>query len=105
MHLFRKRKDTHALRMFSCNSVHCCRFNCQDKGLDLEKAKGKILVCLGAGTNMGVEAIRVGAVGLLLHNGRRDARNEILPQPHLLPAAKVGFEDGNYLYNYISTTK
>ncbi|KAK7346595.1 hypothetical protein VNO80_21118 [Phaseolus coccineus] len=63
------------------------RLYCQDKSLDPEKGTGKIFVCFCDGTDKGVEAIRVGAVGLLLLNGR-DAGNEILPEPYLLPAAK-----------------
>ncbi|CAJ1943618.1 unnamed protein product [Sphenostylis stenocarpa] len=77
---------------------------CQYGTLDPEKAEGKILVCLGEDSNMGVEAFRVGAVGMILPNdkGRRD---EMRPRPYLLPAANVGFENGNYIYNYITTTQ
>ncbi|KOM32690.1 hypothetical protein LR48_Vigan01g224600, partial [Vigna angularis] len=78
--------------------------NCQDGCLDPEKVKGKILVCFGDRLESNGEAIREGAVGLLLLN-ERNAGNEVLPQPYLLPAANVGFEDGNYIYNYIRSTK
>ncbi|KAG2408261.1 Subtilisin-like protease [Vigna angularis] len=60
--------------------------NCQDGCLDPEKVKGKILVCFGDRLESNGEAIREGAVGLLLLN-ERNAGNEVLPQPYLLPAA------------------
>ncbi|KAH1118258.1 hypothetical protein GYH30_047137 [Glycine max] len=74
---------------------------CDNGTLDPEKAKGKILVCFG--TDKGVEAIRVGAVGLIL--AFDNSGLEILADLHLLPASNVGFVDGNYIYNYIRITK
>lgn len=59
------------------------------------------MVCFG--TDKGVEAIRVGAVGLIL--AFDNSGLEILADLHLLPASNVGFVDGNYIYNYIRITK
>nr|KYP55618.1 Subtilisin-like protease [Cajanus cajan] len=79
---------------------------CRKGTLDPEKVKGKILVCLSNGFTIdeGVEAASVGAAGMILANDKYSGK-EISPQPHVLPASNVNFEDGNDIYNYIRTTK
>ncbi|KAG6735613.1 hypothetical protein POTOM_061745 [Populus tomentosa] len=60
---------------------------CKDGSLDPEKAKGKILVCLrgiNARVDKGQQAALAGAVGMVLANNK-DAGNEILADPHVLP--------------------
>ena len=75
--------------------------------MDSKKAKGKILVCLrgeNARTAKGVEAARVGAVGMILANDAESMDNTIA-DPHVLPATNINYKDGQYLYNYIKKDK
>ena len=69
--------------------------------------KGKILVCL-CGENSRVEkgeqAILAGAVGMVLAN-RNDTGNEIVVDPHLLPASHINYNDGVAVFSYINSTK
>ncbi|KAK4275253.1 hypothetical protein QN277_018369 [Acacia crassicarpa] len=80
---------------------------CLDGSIDSKKAKGKILVCLigdNARTAKGVEAARVGAVGMILANDAESMDNTIA-DPQVLPATNINYEDGQYLYNYIEKDK
>lgn len=79
---------------------------CYNGTLDYKKVKGKILVCLrgeNARTAKGVEAARVGAVGMILANDALSMDNTIA-DPHVLPASNINYEDGQYLYKYINKT-
>ncbi|QCD81167.1 Peptidase S8 [Vigna unguiculata] len=81
--------------------------NCINGTLDARKVKGKILVCL-RGVNgrveKGVVAASLGAVGMILVNDEGNGDN-IISDPHVLPATHVGFETGKYIYSYINRTK
>ncbi|KAJ1398076.1 Peptidase S8/S53 domain [Sesbania bispinosa] len=80
---------------------------CREGALDPEKAKGKILVCLrGDGDRLekGVQVANAGAVGMILANDKESA-DEIIADPHVLPASHVTFKDGSYILNYINSTK
>lgn len=71
------------------------------------KAKGKILVCLrgdNARVDKGEQTILAGAVGMILANSEASG-NEILADPHLLPASHINFTDGVAVFEYINSTK
>ncbi|XP_058757409.1 subtilisin-like protease SBT5.4 [Vicia villosa] len=80
---------------------------CKEGTLDPQKVKGKILVCLrgaGARADKGVQASRVGAIGMILANDE-DSKNGVIADTHVLPATNVGFADGSAIFNYINHTK
>lgn len=80
---------------------------CDDGALDPHKAKGKILVCLRGDNNRvdkGVEASRVGAIGMILANDEASG-SEIIADAHVLPASHVTFKDGNVILKYVNYTK
>ncbi|KAE8724650.1 Subtilisin-like protease SBT5.4 [Hibiscus syriacus] len=80
---------------------------CQAGSLDPKKVKGKILVCLrgeNARTDKGMQALHAGAVGLILANDDKSG-NEIIADPHLLPATHLNFTDGLTVLAYINSTK
>ncbi|KAK7348319.1 hypothetical protein VNO80_22870 [Phaseolus coccineus] len=75
--------------------------------IDPEKARGKILVCL-RGINPRVEkslvALEAGAAGMILCNDKLSG-NELIADPHLLPASQVTYKDGLAVYAYMNSTK
>ncbi|KAK8470911.1 hypothetical protein PHAVU_003G089001 [Phaseolus vulgaris] len=75
--------------------------------IDPEKARGKILVCL-RGINPRVEkslvALEAGAAGMILCNDELSG-NELIADPHLLPASQVTYKDGLAVYAYVNSTK
>ncbi|KAJ6880611.1 subtilisin-like protease SBT5.3 [Populus alba x Populus x berolinensis] len=79
---------------------------CKDGSLDPEKAKGKILVCLrgiNARVDKGQQAALAGAVGMVLANNK-DAGNEILADPHVLPVSHINYTSGVAIFKYINST-
>ncbi|KAM1204855.1 hypothetical protein EV1_005847 [Malus domestica] len=80
---------------------------CKPGTLDKKKAKGKILVCVrgqNPRANKGQQAILAGAVGMILVNDKLSG-NEIIADPHLLPASHVNYSDGKSVFAYIKSTK
>ncbi|KDP45154.1 hypothetical protein JCGZ_15019 [Jatropha curcas] len=80
---------------------------CKAGALDPKKAKGKILVCLrgsNARVEKGEQAALAGAVAMVLANDK-DSENEILADPHVLPASHVNYINGVAIFNYINNTK
>ncbi|KAK2388402.1 subtilisin protease SBT5.4 [Trifolium repens] len=80
---------------------------CQNGTLDPNKVKGKIVLCLrgiNARVDKGEQALLAGAVGMVLANDITTA-NEILADPHVLPASHINFSDGVEVFNYINSTK
>ncbi|MBA0625493.1 hypothetical protein Godav_010683, partial [Gossypium davidsonii] len=80
---------------------------CQPGSLDPTKVKGKILVCLrgiNARTDKGKQALLAGAVGMILANDEKSG-NEVIADPHLLPATHLNFTDGVTVFAYINSTK
>lgn len=80
---------------------------CQNGTLDPNKVKGKIVVCLrgiNARVDKGEQALLAGAVGMVLANDKNSG-NEILADPHVLPASHINFTDGLAVYHYINSTK
>ncbi|KAI3465933.1 hypothetical protein Pfo_022596 [Paulownia fortunei] len=80
---------------------------CKAGTLDPEKVKGKILVCLrgdNARVDKGQQAALAGAVGMVLANNQVSG-NEILADPHVLPASHINYTDGLALFSYSSSTR
>ncbi|KAL5771778.1 hypothetical protein ACOSP7_015932 [Xanthoceras sorbifolium] len=81
-------------------------FLCKEGTLDPEKVKGKILACLRGDTarvDKGRQAALAGAVGMILCNDKASG-NEIIADPHLLPASQITYEDGDVVIAYINST-
>ena len=80
---------------------------CKPNTLDPKKVKGKILVCLRGETaraEKGQVAARAGAVGMILANDE-DSGNEIIADPHFLPASHVNYTDGKLVFDYLNSTE
>lgn len=80
---------------------------CKAGSLDPKKVKGKILVCLrgeNARVDKGQQAALAGAVGMILCNDKADG-NEIVADPHVLPASHLKYSDGLAVYAYINSTR
>ncbi|KAK9035170.1 hypothetical protein V6N11_077218 [Hibiscus sabdariffa] len=80
---------------------------CQAGGIDPEKATGKVLVCLrgqNSRVDKGLQASLAGAVGMILANDILSG-NEILADPHVLPATHINYTDGLAVFTYINSTK
>ena len=69
--------------------------------------KGKILVCLrgeNARVDKGQQALQAGAVGMILANNELSG-NEIIADPHVLPASHINYTDGIAVFTYVNSTK
>ena len=65
------------------------------------------MVCLQGNSSRvdkGVEASRVGAVGMILANDESSG-GETIADAHFLPASNVNFKDGNFILKYVNNTK
>ncbi|XP_010538433.1 PREDICTED: subtilisin-like protease SBT5.4 [Tarenaya hassleriana] len=79
---------------------------CKEGTLDPEKAKGKIMVCLrgdSARVEKGRQAALAGAVGMILCNDKSTG-NDIIADPHFLPASQINYVDGLSVFSYINST-
>lgn len=80
---------------------------CEAGKLDKKKVEGKILVCLrgeNSRVEKGEQALLAGAIGMVLANGN-DTGNEVVGDPHLLPATHINYKDGINVFGYINSTK
>ncbi|KAJ6674517.1 PEPTIDASE S8 [Salix viminalis] len=80
---------------------------CMAGSLDPGKVKGKILVCLrgiNARVDKGQQAALAGAVGMVLANNK-DSGNEIIADPHVLPASHINYTSGVAIFKYINSTE
>ncbi|GFP92815.1 subtilisin-like protease sbt5.4 [Phtheirospermum japonicum] len=80
---------------------------CKPGTLDSSKVKGKIVVCLrgdNARVEKGVVAFQAGAAGMILCNDESSG-NELIADPHFLPATHINYKDGHTLFAYINNTK
>ncbi|GMN70655.1 hypothetical protein TIFTF001_039696 [Ficus carica] len=80
---------------------------CKPGALDPKKVKGKILVCVWgkiARAKVGEQAALAGAVGMILANDIR-RWNDVIADPHLLPASHINFTDGEFVFDYLNSTK
>ncbi|WCJ37663.1 Subtilisin-like protease [Euphorbia peplus] len=81
--------------------------SCVEDSLDPGKVKGKIVMCSvgdGDSVKMGKEALRAGAVGMIVANNLFNP-SELLAEPHLLPASRINSTDGDIVSAYIKDTK
>ncbi|XP_057505520.1 subtilisin-like protease SBT5.3 [Actinidia eriantha] len=91
----------------SANASTADAIRCKAGSLDPLKVKGKILVCLrgdNARVDKGQQAALAGAVGMILANDAPSG-NEILADPHVLPASHVNFTDGVAIFSYVNHTR
>ncbi|KAJ0610705.1 putative tripeptidyl-peptidase II [Helianthus annuus] len=80
---------------------------CTQGALDPKKVQGKILVCLRGGNDRvdkGTQAKLAGAAGMILCNAETNG-DEIIADPHVLPATHITYADGLRLYAYLNSTK
>lgn len=80
---------------------------CEYGSLDPTKAKGKIIVChLGDNSRIdkGFEVVRVGGVGMIIVNDKKDGSNLNIDL-HILPASHLNYEDGLSIAQYMNSTK
>uniref|UniRef100_A0A2C9VZK0 Subtilisin-like protease n=1 Tax=Manihot esculenta TaxID=3983 RepID=A0A2C9VZK0_MANES len=81
---------------------------CGPGTLDPHKAAGKIIVCLRGGDigrpEKGIEAARAGAIGMIIANDQSTG-NEIIADPHILPASHINYTDGLVALAYLNSTK
>ncbi|POO02868.1 Subtilase [Trema orientale] len=80
---------------------------CKPGSLDPRKIMGKVLVCLHGETRRTEEsqqAALAGAVGMILANDIENG-NDIIADPHVLPASHVNFSDGETVFDYLNSTK
>ncbi|KAK1353819.1 hypothetical protein POM88_052184 [Heracleum sosnowskyi] len=95
-------KDAKAADAYEEDAEHC-----KAESLDSDKVKGKILVCLrgdNARVDKGQQALSAGAVAMILANNDLSG-NEIIADPHVLPASHITYSDGLAVYQYIKSTK
>ncbi|CAN4104400.1 unnamed protein product [Withania somnifera] len=79
---------------------------CKSGALDPKKVKGTILVCLrgdNARVDKGQQAALAGAVGMVLANDYASG-NEIIADPHVLPATQISYTDGLAVFAYVNST-
>ncbi|XP_061354871.1 subtilisin-like protease SBT5.4 [Gastrolobium bilobum] len=80
---------------------------CKQGTIDPQKVKGQILVCLRGETarvEKSLVALEAGAAGMILCNDKLSG-DELIADPHLLPASQINYEDGLALFAYINSTK
>lgn len=80
---------------------------CRYGTLDVEKVRGKIVVCLEDvyfGTIPGPEASSAGAVGMILASDD-ESYYDFIAYPHALPTSQVNYIDSQYIYSYIKNEK
>ncbi|KAL1217121.1 Subtilisin-like protease SBT1.1 [Cardamine amara subsp. amara] len=77
---------------------------CVRDSLKRELVEGKIVICLRGFTGRtakGEEVKRSGGAAMLLVSREMEGE-ELLADPHVLPAASIGFSDGKILLNYLA---
>lgn len=80
---------------------------CLPNTLSSRKAYGNIVFCLrGNNTRVGkgMEVMRAGGIGYILGNAKGQGE-EIVADPHVLPATAVGEYESMQIFNYIKSTK
>lgn len=80
---------------------------CMNNTLDPEKVAGKIVTCI-RGVNGRVEkggiVKEAGGTGMILANNAASGE-ELLADPHLLPATMITYSDGLKLLSYINSSR
>ncbi|CAN1814294.1 Subtilisin-like protease SBT5.6 [Linum perenne] len=81
---------------------------CLPNSLLPEKVKGKIVLCIrGEGIRVykGIEVKRAGGAGFILGNGAAFSDDDVVLEPHVLPATAVVYKDAIDIIDYINSTK
>ncbi|CAI0395117.1 unnamed protein product [Linum tenue] len=81
---------------------------CINGSLDKKLVKGKIVVCdrgLNGRAEKGQIVKSARGAGMILVNGDRNGGEEMLADPHVLPATSLGASAGKELMNYIASSK
>ncbi|XP_062190928.1 subtilisin-like protease SBT5.3 [Phragmites australis] len=82
--------------------------NCGMGTLDPAKVKGKIVVCVRGGdiprVTKGMAVLSAGGAGMILANDKMDG-DDIVADPHVLPATMITYSEAVSLYNYMASTK
>jgi subtilisin family serine protease len=75
--------------------------------LDPAKVRGKIVVCVRGGqvsrVAKGMTVLAAGGVAMILANGRMDG-DDIVADPHVLPATMITYTEAVALYDYMAST-
>ncbi|MED6132930.1 hypothetical protein PIB30_023477 [Stylosanthes scabra] len=80
---------------------------CTEHSLDQSLVKGKIVACekgLNSRTEKGMVVKKAGGAGMILLNSDSQG-DELLADPHILPATSLGFSESNIVRNYIQTSR
>lgn len=94
----------------SAKATHATTYDaqlCKAGALDPKKVKGTILVCLrgeNARVDKGQQAALAGAVAMVLANDYASG-NEIIADPHVLPATQISYTDGLDVIAYVNSTR
>ncbi|KAL6894909.1 hypothetical protein ACP4OV_007529 [Aristida adscensionis] len=82
--------------------------SCAAGTLDPAKAKDKIVVCVRGGgvhrVDKGMAVLGAGGAGMILANGKLDG-DDIVADPHVLPATMITYSEAESLYSYMASTK
>ncbi|XP_075668688.1 subtilisin-like protease SBT5.4 [Castanea sativa] len=92
---------------YNANTSTASALLCLSGSLDPKKVKGKVVLCLrGANGRIekGTECLRAGAVGMILANNVTDG-NDLVADPHVLPASHINYTDGQIIFAYLNRTK
>lgn len=88
-------------------NITICRTLCFENTLDPEKVKGKVVICYrgsSARVAKGVVVKKAGGVAMILANDKSSG-NELIADPHFLPATHISYDDGQAVYKYINSSK
>jgi PA domain len=80
---------------------------CDYGSLDPKKVKGKIVVCMRGVVGRVTKGINVrdaGGVGIVIANEKQDGDN-LIADPHFLPATMITYEESLKLFSYMNSTK
>ncbi|KAL6640074.1 hypothetical protein ACP70R_022384 [Stipagrostis hirtigluma subsp. patula] len=81
--------------------------NCAPGTLDPAKVKGKIVVCVRGGdvhrVTKGATVLGAGGTAMILANDKLDG-DDIIADPHVLPATMITYSEAVSLYKYMETT-
>lgn len=84
-----------------------CSTLCFENSLDPEKVKGKVVICyrgISARVAKGVAVKKAGGLAMVLANDESSG-NELVADPHLLPATHISHKDGQAVYKYINSSE
>lgn len=84
-----------------------CSLLCKNETLDPKKVEGKIVACLRGEigrVEKGQYVLMAGGAGMILCNDKLNG-NDIVADPHVLPASHLTYRDGVEVLLYINSSK